>query len=79
MCHNPEKYFQQRVLDLKDGTVLPFTIDSSSPELCCSLHKAFTEGSIPLLCHYFNNQSSQSNTLPSARFPHSIIFSKHTM
>lgn len=72
MSHNPEKYFWQCVLDIKDGTVLPFSI-------CCSLHKAFTEGSTPLLCHYFNNQTSQSSIYPLLIFHTTITFSEHSM
>lgn len=60
MSHNPEKYFWQCVLDLKDGTSFQHT--QLFPELHYGFHKAFTEDRILLLCHYFNNQTSQNNT-----------------
>lgn len=79
MSHRARKYFGQHVLDLKDGTVLPFNVHSSSQCCAFSLHNTFTESSIPLFSFYFNNQTSQSSNSPLLIFQIAFTFSKQVI
>lgn len=62
MSHNPENYFWPCVLDLKDGTVLPFSTHSSS-QSCAALSTRHAQKA----AHHFSATTSitrQAKVIP---------------